>query len=43
MDFSSHCQVKSKVAAKYGDAAYQWEIMRSLNLQDSDILQLVCL
>lgn len=30
-------KVKSKVAAKSGDATYQWEILRSLGIKDEDI------
>lgn len=30
-------KVKSKVAAKSGDASYQWQIMQSLGLKDEDI------
>lgn len=32
-----HKQVHSKVAAKTGNLRFQWQIMRSLGLSDSDI------
>ncbi len=35
--------MKSKVAAKTGGAKYQWEIMRSIGLEDEEIRKYVLL